>query len=87
MAKYKNHLALIAEAVVGIKAFKIVQSATNVFDAMKTAIAAAGAATSAEALATAASTGAITLKQIAVGVLTPEKSVLSLPHNGFGTPL
>ena len=39
---------------------------------MKTAIAAAGAATSAEALATAASTGAITLKQIAVGVLTGE---------------
>ena len=65
-------LPLIAEAVVGIKAFKIVQSATKWFDAMKTAIAAAGAATSAEALATAASTGAITLKQIAVGVLTGE---------------
>lgn len=65
-------LPLVAEAVVGIKAFKIVQSATKWFDAMKTAIAAAGAATSAEALATAASTGAITLKQIAVGVLTGE---------------
>ena len=65
-------LPLIAEAVVGIKAFKIVQSATKWFDAMKTAIAAAGAATSAEALATAVSTGAITLKQIAVGVLTGE---------------
>lgn len=65
-------LPLIAEAVVGIKAFKIVQSATKWFDAMKTAIVAAGAATSAEALATAASTGAITLKQIAVGVLTGE---------------
>lgn len=65
-------LPLIAEAVVGIKAFKIVQSATKWFDAMKTAIAAAGAATSAEALATAASIGAITLKQIAVGVLTGE---------------
>lgn len=65
-------LPLIAEAVVGIKAFKIVQSATKWFDAMKTAIAAAGAATSAEALATAASTGAITLKQIAVSVLTGE---------------
>ena len=65
-------LPLIAEAVVGIKAFKIVQSATKWFDAMRTAIAAAGAATSAEALATAASTGAITLKQIAVGVLTGE---------------
>ena len=65
-------LPLVAEAVVGIKAFKIVQSATKWFDAMKTAIAAAGAATSAEALATAVSTGAITLKQIAVGVLTGE---------------
>lgn len=65
-------LPLVAEAVVGIKAFKIVQSATKWFDAMKTAIVAAGAATSAEALATAASTGAITLKQIAVGVLTGE---------------
>ena len=65
-------MPLVAEAVVGIKAFKIVQSATKWFDAMKTAIAAAGAATSAEALATAASTGAITLKQIAVGVLTGE---------------
>ena len=68
-------LPLVAEAVVGIKAFKIVQSATKWFDAMKTAIAAAGAATSAEALATAASTGAITLKQIAVGVLTGEISL------------
>ena len=68
-------LPLVAEAVVGIKAFKIVQSATKWFDAMKTAIAAAGAATSAEALATATSTGAITLKQIAVGVLTGEISL------------
>ena len=63
-------LPLITSAVVGIKAFKIAQSAAKWFDVMKTAILKTGAATSAEALATAASTGALTLKQIAVGVLT-----------------
>lgn len=63
-------LPLTVGIVAAIKGWSIVQQATKWFSAMSAAITAAGAATSAEALATAASTGALTLKQIAVGVLT-----------------
>ena len=63
-------LPLAIGLVGAFKTFKILQSVTGWFSAANKAILASQAATSAEALATAASTGAITLKQAAVGVLT-----------------
>lgn len=69
-----NNLQWIGPLVLGLvgafEAFKIVHEVTAWMGALTAAITASGAAASAEALAHAASTGALTLKQVAVGVLT-----------------
>ena len=63
-------LPLATSVVAAWKTWSIVQQIKNWMTAASTAIAAAAAATTTEAAATTASTTALTLKQVAVGVLT-----------------
>lgn len=63
-------IPLIAAVAAGMKAWSIFKTAQAMITGTTKAVAACSAAESAQALATAASTGAITLKQIAVGLLT-----------------
>lgn len=63
-------IPLIAMVATGMKAWSIFNTVQATISGTTKAIAACAAAESAQALATATSTGAITLKQVAVGVLT-----------------
>lgn len=68
-------LPLATSVVAAWKTWSIVQQIKNWMTAASTAIAAAAAATTTEAAATTASTTALTLKQVAVGVLTGQISL------------
>lgn len=63
-------IPLITTVATGMKAWSVFKTVQATISGTTKAIAACSAAESAQALATAASTGAITLKQIAVGLLT-----------------
>lgn len=63
-------LPLLTGAVTAFKAWQIAQNVKGWMDGAAKAIAAAATATTAEAAATGASTAALSLKEIAVGVLT-----------------
>ena len=66
----KTILPLLTGAVTAWKAWQIAQNVKGWMEGATTAIAAAAAATTAETAATGASTAALSLKEVAVGVLT-----------------